>query len=33
VDLIEQAFIESQIDGAVQELAYLWLEGNHASEH
>ena len=25
VDLIEQAFIEAQIDGQKAELAYLWL--------
>jgi len=26
VDLIEQAFLEGQIDGQKAELAYLWLE-------
>ncbi len=33
VDMIERAFIEGQIDGEVQELAYLWLKGNHPCEH
>ncbi len=32
VDLIEQAFIEGQIDGETQELAYQWLEVNHSCE-
>ncbi len=32
VDLIEQAFIAGDIDGETQELAYLWLEGNHPCE-
>ena len=32
VDLIEQAFIEGQIDGEAQELAYRWLESNHPGE-
>ncbi len=29
VNLIEQAFIEGQIDGETQELAYTCLEVNH----
>ncbi len=32
VDLIEQAYLEGDIDGKTQELAYLWLEGNHPCE-
>lgn len=28
VDLIEQAFIEGQIDGLTPDLAYLWLQAN-----
>ena len=31
-DLIEQAFLEAQIDGETQELAYHWLEVNHPGE-
>lgn len=27
VDLIEQAFLEAQIDGQKADLAYLWLRG------
>ncbi len=32
VDLIEQAFLERQINGEAQGLAYLWIEGNHPDE-
>ncbi len=33
-DLLEQAYLESLIDGEQQALAYLWLRANHAlSEH
>ncbi len=32
VDLIEQAFLEGQINGEAQGLAYLWIEGNHPDE-
>ena len=32
VDLIEQAFLEGQINGEAQGLAYLWIEGNHPRE-
>ncbi len=32
VDLIEQAFLEGQIDCETQELAYTWLEVNHPCE-
>ncbi len=28
VDLIEQAFLEGQIDGQRADLAYLWLRNN-----
>ena len=28
VDLIEQAFIQGQIDGLKADLAYAWLEAN-----
>ena len=28
VDLIEQAFLEGQIDGQKVDLAYLWLQAN-----
>ena len=31
VDLIEQAFLEGQIDSRKAELAYLWLLGGHHS--
>ncbi len=31
VDLIEQAFLEGQIDSRKAELAYLWLLGGHSS--
>ena len=27
-DLIEQAFLDKQIDGETQALAFAWLEGN-----
>ena len=30
VDLIEQAFLEGQIDGLKDDLAYLWLRANNA---
>ena len=29
VDLIEQAFLERQIDGLRTDLAYLWLQGTN----
>ena len=32
-DLIEQAFLEGQIDGETQALAFAWLERNHESLH
>ncbi len=32
VDLIEQAFIEGQINGEALGLAYVWIEGNHPGE-
>ena len=28
-DLIERAFLEGQIDGSSEDLAYLWLSVNH----
>ena len=28
VDLIEQAYLEAQIDGLQADLAYLWLQAN-----
>ncbi len=31
VDLIEQAFLEGQIDSRKAELAYLWLLGGHCN--
>ena len=31
VDLIEQAFLEGQIDSRKAELAYLWLQGLDSS--
>ena len=33
VDLIEQAFLEGQIDGESEDLAYNWLKVNHPSVH
>ena len=32
VDLIEQAFLEGQIDGNTEDLAYIWLKVNHRCE-
>ena len=32
VDLIEQAFIEGQIDGENVGLAYMWIESNYPGE-
>ena len=32
-DLIEWAFLEDQIDGETQALAFAWLERNHHSLH
>jgi hypothetical protein len=32
VDLIEQAFLEGQIDGETEGLAYLWIESNYPLE-
>ena len=31
-DLIEAAFLEGQIDGETQSLAFAWLERNHCQE-
>ena len=28
LDLIDQAFLEGQIDGETMELAFLWIESN-----
>jgi hypothetical protein len=33
VDLIEQAFLEGQIDGETQALAFAWLGSNHERLH
>ena len=33
VDLIEAAFLERQIDGETQALAFAWLERNHEGLH
>jgi hypothetical protein len=32
-DLIEQAFLDGQIDGETQALAFAWLERNHETPH
>ena len=32
VDLIERAFLEGVIDGATEDLAYIWLSVNHVGE-
>jgi hypothetical protein len=32
-DLIEAAFLEGQIDGETQSLAFAWLERNHQTLH
>ena len=32
-DLIEAAFLEGQIDGETQSLAFAWLERNHSGTH
>ena len=32
-DLIEWAFLEGQIDGETQALAFAWLERNHSGTH
>ena len=32
-DLIEWAFLDGQIDGETQALAFAWLEGNHERHH
>jgi len=29
VDLIERAYLEGQIDGETESLAFAWLERNH----
>ena len=31
-DLLEDAFLDGLIDGATEDLAYLWLKVNHPSE-
>jgi len=31
-DLLEDAFLDGIIDGATEDLAYLWLKVNHPSE-
>jgi hypothetical protein len=32
-DLIEQAFLDGQIDGETQALAFAWLGRNHETPH